>query len=101
MALGNYQITEKCYQITHQFDKLNFFYAATGSLSMLQKMGGLAQNVNDPMLRYNCATLTANVTEKVRILAENGQIPLAYITAKSHGLDEFTKTLENSLIEDE
>ena len=53
------------------------------------------------MLRYNTATLTANVSEKVRILAENGQIPLAYMTARAHGLDEFTKTLENTLIESE
>jgi len=53
------------------------------------------------MLRYNQATLTADVTEKVKVLAENGQIPLAYMTAKTHGLEEFAKTLENSLIEDE
>ena len=51
------------------------------------------------MLRFNTATLTANVSEKVRILAENGQIPLAYMTAKSHGLEEFAKTLESTLIE--
>ena len=57
--------------------------------------------MNDPILRYNTATLTANVSEKVRILAENGQVPLAYMTAKSHGLDEFSKTLENTLIESE
>jgi len=30
MALGNYEITEKCYQLSKQFDKLNFFYATTG-----------------------------------------------------------------------
>jgi len=101
IALGNYQITEQCYQMTRQFDKLNFFYTTTGSLSKLQKMQNVAQSINDPMLRYNQATLTANVTEKVKVLAENGQIPLAYITAKSHGLEEFAKTLESSLIEDE
>lgn len=38
MALGNYEITEKCYQLTRSFDKLNFFYTATGSLGKLQKM---------------------------------------------------------------
>lgn len=32
IALGNYHITEQCYQMTRQFDKLNFFYATTGSL---------------------------------------------------------------------
>jgi hypothetical protein len=35
-------------------------------------MQSVAVTVNDPMLRYNQATLTANVTEKVKILAENG-----------------------------
>lgn len=84
-----------------QYDKLNFFYATTGSLQKLHKMQQVARSVNDPMLRYNQATLTADVTEKVKILAENGQIPLAYMTAKAHGLEEFAKTLENSLVEDE
>lgn len=64
-------------------------------------MQGVATKLNDPMLRYNTATLTANVSEKVRVLAENGQVPLAYMTAKSHGLEEFAKTLENTLIESE
>ena len=41
-ALGNIQVTEQCYQLTRQFDKLNFFYAATGSLSKLQKMQKVA-----------------------------------------------------------
>ena len=34
-------------------------------------------------------------------MAENGQIPLAYMTAKAHGLDEFLKPLETTLIESE
>ena len=38
MALGNYEITEKCYQITRQLNKLNFFYATTGSIQKLNKM---------------------------------------------------------------
>jgi hypothetical protein len=40
--LGNYEITEKCYMINRQLDKLNFFYAATGNISKLRKMGGVA-----------------------------------------------------------
>lgn len=101
MALGNYEITEKCYQLTRSFDKLNFFYAATGSLGKLQKMQAVASNIGDPVLRFNSATLTANVAEKVKVLAENGQVPLAFITARSHGLEEFAKTLETTLIESE
>lgn len=37
-ALGNYEITEKCYQISRQFDKLNFFYATTGQHNKLKRM---------------------------------------------------------------
>lgn len=37
-TLGNYDITEKCYQATRSFDKLNFFYATTGSHTKLHKM---------------------------------------------------------------
>ena len=99
MALGNYEITEKCYQISRQFDKLNFFYATTGSTGKLNKMQAVANTLNDTQLRFNTATLTANATEKVKILAENGQIPLAYMTAKAHGLDEYIKPLETTLIE--
>ena len=61
MALGNYEITEKCHQMTRSFEKLNFFYAATGSLNKLQKMQGVAANVGDPVLRFNSATLNANI----------------------------------------
>ena len=98
-ALGNYEITEKVYQISRQFDKLNFFYAATGSINKLNKMQTVAQSLGDSQLRFNTATLTANAAEKVKILAENGQIPLAYMTAKAHGLDEFVKPLETTIRE--
>ena len=32
ILLGNVEITEKCYQFVRSLDKLNFFYAATGSV---------------------------------------------------------------------
>ena len=64
-------------------------------------MQAVASNIGDPVLRFNSATLTANVAEKVKVLAENGQVPLAFITARSHGLEEFAKTLETTLIESE
>jgi proteasome assembly chaperone (PAC2) family protein len=101
MTLGNYEVTEKCLQINKQFDKLNFFYASTGSLSKLKKMQIVAQTINDPNLRFNSATLIADPAEKVKVLAETGQIPLAYLTARSHGLEQFTKTLEKTIRESE
>jgi coatomer protein complex subunit alpha (xenin) len=46
------------------------------------------------MLKYNTASFTGNVVQKVGILAETGQIPMAYLMAKSHGLTEQAETLE-------
>lgn len=62
-------------------------------------MQQVASSLGDAQLRFNTATLTANPSEKVKVLAENGQIPLAYMTARAHGLDEYIKHLETTLIE--
>ena len=97
LILGNYEITEKCYQIVRSFDKLNFFYISTGSMNKLKKMQQVAQSVNDPMLRFNTSLLLGDIQERVKLLAETGQIPLAYLMAKAHGLTEFENTLEESI----
>ena len=72
LLLGNQDITEKCYQIGRQFDKLNFFYATTGSIGKLRKMQNVAQSLNDPTLRFNTALYTGDVSERVKVLAETG-----------------------------
>ena len=97
LSLGNLDITEKCYQLTRSLDKLDFFYAVTGSLPKLRKMQGVAQSVNDHTLRFNTALYTGDVSERVKVLAETGQIPLAYMMARSHGLHEYAQTLQESL----
>ncbi len=60
-------------------------------------MSQVAQSLNDPTLRFNTALYTGNVQERVKVLAETGQIPLAYMMAKTHGLTEFATSLEESL----
>jgi len=73
VSLGNYSIPERCYQETHSFDKLNFFYAVTGSASKLRKMQGVAASpAGDPTLRFNSSVLNADVEERVRTLMETG-----------------------------
>lgn len=42
MMLGNLEAAEKCFQIIRSLDKLNFFYATTGSISKLKKMQAVA-----------------------------------------------------------
>lgn len=101
LLLGSYDITEKCYQMARALDKVNFFYMSTGSFGKLKKMQGVAQAIGDTTLRFNTALLTGDVKERINILAETGQIPLAYLMAKSHGLQEIEKTLADSLRETE
>lgn len=38
ITLGNYDITEKCYWQVRAYEKLNFFYATTGSWQKLLQM---------------------------------------------------------------
>lgn len=97
MALGNYEIPEKCFQINKELDKLNFFYTVTGSYEKLQRMGGLAQRIDDPMLKYNSSILTANVEERVKTLMETGQLALAYLAARSHNLTDMVEYIEQEM----
>ena len=60
-------------------------------------MQQVAQSLNDPTLRFNTALFTGDVQERVKVLAETGQIPLAYMMAKTHGLTEFAVTLEETI----
>ena len=59
--------------MTKSFDKLNFFYAITGSIEKLNKMSNVAcPKINDPMLTFNTSVLTANVEERVKTLVDAG-----------------------------
>jgi len=98
-SLGNYNITEKCHQGTRAFDKLNFFYAITGSTEKIRKMAGVAASVNDPTLCYNTALLNSDVEERVRTLMENGQLPLAYLTARAHNLTDSVEYIESEIMD--
>jgi len=69
LTLGNYEITEKCLQAVKSLDKLNFFYSVTGSFGKLHKMQSLGQQLDDPMLRFNSASMVGDVEEKVKVLA--------------------------------
>lgn len=80
--------------MNREFDKLNFFYAATGSQDKVAKMSQLASQVGDPMLRYNSSLLTGNAEERCKTLIEAGQLTLAYMTARSHKLTDMVEYIE-------
>lgn len=65
------------------FDKLNFFYIATGSMNKLKKMQQVSQSVNDHMLRYNTSLLLGDIQDRVKLLAETGQSKLRQVNEYS------------------
>ncbi|KAG6890249.1 hypothetical protein C0992_002658 [Termitomyces sp. T32_za158] len=85
---GHHKIAEKAYQQMKNFDKLSFLYLATGSADKLSKMQKIADARGDPMSRFHNALYAGDVKGRISVLRDVGLHPLAYLTAKTNGLDE-------------
>jgi len=96
---GNHQIVEFAYQRTKNFERLSFLYLITGNTEKLAKMLKIAEMRGDIMGRFHNALYLGDVRERVRILEEAGQLPLAYVAAATHGLEEEAARLAAVLTE--
>lgn len=103
LAHGNHQIVEMTYQKLRNFDKLSFLYLTTGDEAKLQRMAKIAEHRGDMTSRFQNSLYLGDVQSRLDMLKEIDQYPLAYLTAKSHGLeDECQAILEASgLTEDQ
>lgn len=98
---GNLQVAEICYQKTMSFNKLIFLYLFTGNLSKLEIIMNLAKTkLKDPMLSYQAALLLGSVENRVKLLAESGNLPLAYTLARKHGLSSLVLPLQEAIRKD-
>ncbi|KAJ9134779.1 Coatomer subunit alpha [Pleurostoma richardsiae] len=88
LAHGNHQVVEMCYQKLKQFDKLSFLYLATGDHSKLARMAKIAEHRGDFTARFQNALYLGEVEDRIQMFKEIDLYPLAYMTAKSNGLDE-------------
>ncbi|KAF5397765.1 Coatomer subunit alpha [Paragonimus heterotremus] len=95
---GNHQIVEMAYQRTKNFDKLTFLYLITGNLDKLEKMMKIAEIRKDSSSHYQIALLLGNVAERIKVLRNGGQKPLAYLTAATHGLTAEADELKEQLL---
>ena len=96
---GNYQIVEFAYQKTKNFERLSFLYLITGNTEKLRKMLKIAEMRSDVMGQFHNALYLGDIPERLRILEESGQYPLAYLTAKTHGMEEDAARIETILTE--
>ncbi|CAH8615481.1 unnamed protein product [Heterobilharzia americana] len=94
---GKLQLVEMTYQRIKNFDKLTFLYLITGNLDKLKKMMKIAEIRKDTSSHYHIALLLGDVAERVKLLRNCGQKPLAYLTAATHGLSQEAKELEEQL----
>ncbi|ELU41535.1 coatomer subunit alpha [Rhizoctonia solani AG-1 IA] len=85
------KIVEIAYQKTKNFDKLSFLYMATGSTDKLAKMGKIAEARGDPMSKFQNTLYSGDVLGRVNLLQ-----PLAYLTARNHGLEELAQEILES-----
>lgn len=91
---GNHQVVEMSYQRTKDFDRLSFLYLLTGDTEKLRKMLKISNMRKDIMGRYHNALLLGDAAERVAVLEESGNLPLAYISAKMHGLEEAAEKIK-------
>uniref|UniRef100_A0A0C9RN30 Coatomer subunit alpha n=1 Tax=Wollemia nobilis TaxID=56998 RepID=A0A0C9RN30_9CONI len=94
---GNAGIVEYAYQRTKNFERLSFLYLITGNMEKLSKMLRIAEIKNDVMGQFHNALYLGDVQERIKILEESGHVPLAYVTAASHGLTEIADRLAAEL----
>ncbi|KAL3426116.1 coatomer WD associated region [Phlyctema vagabunda] len=88
LAHGNHQIVEMTYQKLRQFDKLSFLYLSTGDEAKLTRMAKIAEHRGDFTARFQNALYLGDVNDRIQMFKEIDLYPLAFMTAKSHGLTE-------------
>ncbi|KAI1007718.1 putative coatomer subunit alpha [Podosphaera aphanis] len=88
IAHGNHQIVEMTYQKLRQFDKLSFLYLATGDVTKLTRMARIAEHRGDFTARFQNALYLGDVEDRIQMFKSIDMYPLAYVVAKTNGLEE-------------
>ena len=95
---GNSQIVEMAYQKTRNLDRLSVLYLITGNLSKLAKMQQISESRSDKTRLLHNTLLRGDVEKRIELLAESGQVPLAYVTARIYDMSHMLGgPLEESL----
>ncbi|KAL6240130.1 hypothetical protein BDW75DRAFT_197039 [Aspergillus navahoensis] len=93
LAHGNHQIVEMAYQKQRNFDKLSFLYLSTGDQEKLSRMAKIAEHRGDVTSRFQNAIYRGDVEDRIQMFKEVDLFPLAYLTAKAHGLTEEAESI--------
>uniref|UniRef100_A0A453H749 Coatomer subunit alpha n=1 Tax=Aegilops tauschii subsp. strangulata TaxID=200361 RepID=A0A453H749_AEGTS len=94
---GNVGIVEYAYQRTKNFERLTFLYLITGYMDKVGFMCKIAGQNNNLMGQFHNALYLGDARKRAEILENAGQLPLAYVTAATHGLTEIAERLAAEL----
>jgi coatomer subunit alpha len=97
LSHGNHQTVEMTYQKLRNFDKLSFLYLCTGNEEKLTRMAKIAEHRADFTSRFQNTLYLGDVQNRIQMFKEIDQYPLAYLTAKSHGLTEECESILESI----
>ncbi|KAL4897748.1 coatomer WD associated region-domain-containing protein [Aspergillus ambiguus] len=93
LAHGNHQTVEMAYQKQRNFDKLSFLYLSTGDQEKLSRMAKIAEHRGDFTSRFQNAIYRGDIEDRIQMFKEADLYPLAYLTAKAHGLTEEVESI--------
>lgn len=93
---GNHQTVEMANQKLRNFDKLSFLYLATGDQEKLTRMAKIADHRGDFTSQFQNALYLGDVETRIQMFKEVGLLPLAYLTAKSHGLEDEAQSIREA-----
>ncbi len=93
LSHGNHQTVEMTYQKLRSFDKLSFLYLCTGNEEKLTRMAKIAEHRGDFTSRFQNALHLGDVQNRIQMFKEIDLYPLAYLTARSHGLTEESESI--------
>ncbi|KAA8645995.1 coatomer subunit alpha [Aspergillus tanneri] len=93
LAHGNHQTVEMAYQKQRNFDKLSFLYLSTGDQEKLSRMAKIAEHRGDFTSRFQNAIYRSDIEDRIQMYKEVDLYPLAYLTAKTHGLTEEAESI--------
>ncbi|KAJ1770968.1 hypothetical protein LPJ74_002768 [Coemansia sp. RSA 1843] len=90
---GHVHMAELAYQRVKAYEKLSFLYSITGNTEKLGKMLTLSTIRGDLQSRFQNAFYLGDIKDRVCTLRDAGQHALAYLTAKTHGLEEEAESI--------
>jgi len=94
---GKIEVVEGAYMKTESWEKLSFLYMLTGNQEKLQKMLRHAEKRGNMMSQFQNSLLAGDIEARLEVLKTARQTSMAYMLAKTHGLEEHLEALAAEL----